>query len=199
MCGIPVGLLLLCFFFSSINLWILVIMPRKMNINRLSQDELAYELVKRGLDSGETVEEMRKILSQARKMEKVGNRFSYPDYPFTFEEDTRAVEAKLNDLSKEIDSCERPITSNNMARYEGTLEHLAGRVERMCADSEDRRKTRSALMVRMLGVMAKLEGVLRMTMIRLTICQLPFRSLRSQKLRNPWLILGHQEFPGTRV
>lgn len=47
-------------------------MFRKMNINKLSQDELNYEFSVRGLETW-TVDEMRKTLTKARKLEKAEN------------------------------------------------------------------------------------------------------------------------------
>ncbi|KAK9873279.1 hypothetical protein WA026_021768 [Henosepilachna vigintioctopunctata] len=60
----------------------------KFRINRLNQSQLNYELSIRGLQTG-TVDKMRK--SQAIKLEKEGGSISYPNYPYTFEEDKEAI------------------------------------------------------------------------------------------------------------
>ena len=67
-----------------------------MDVNRLSAEELTYELDVRGL-KGTTVDEMRKMLRTAIRREA---SFILPEYPFSFEEDKTAVTAKLDELFK---------------------------------------------------------------------------------------------------
>lgn len=48
-------------------------MFREMNIYHLSQDELVHELTIRGTENKGTVDEMRKLLSNAKRMERAGS------------------------------------------------------------------------------------------------------------------------------
>lgn len=52
--------------------WVINVMMRNLNINRLSHEELSYEMAIRGMAIG-TVDEMRKLLARVRKMEKLGD------------------------------------------------------------------------------------------------------------------------------
>lgn len=65
-------------------------MSGKIIINRLNQCQLNYLLTIRGLPTS-TVDKMRASLSRAMKLEKEGNSISYPSYPFTFKEDSEAI------------------------------------------------------------------------------------------------------------
>lgn len=77
-------------------------MLRNMDIYRLNQEKLKYELAIRGTAPG-TCEEMRKVLAKAKKLEKTGDSFTYPEHPYTIDQDARAVEKCLRELSLELD------------------------------------------------------------------------------------------------
>lgn len=73
----------------------------KIDVNRLDKSELTYELSIRGIAPG-TVEAMRASLAMARRMEKSGDSFTYPKYPYTPEEDAAAVRSKLDELGPKV-------------------------------------------------------------------------------------------------
>ena len=65
-----------------------------MDINRLSQEELVYEMMSRGLEKG-TVETMRSSLRASRMLERRGSVEEYSKYPFSYIEDRDAVRDKI--------------------------------------------------------------------------------------------------------
>lgn len=67
-----------------------------MDINRLSQEELSYELEIRDLPGG-NVDEMRKNLRLALKAEQDNKSLIVSPYPFTFEQDKDALEKKVRE------------------------------------------------------------------------------------------------------
>ncbi|KAF5283755.1 hypothetical protein FQR65_LT02649 [Abscondita terminalis] len=103
-------------------------MALKVVINYLSKEELAYEVEVRGADVG-TVEEMRKSLTSLLKIEKTDPKVidSYPDYQFTEESDTQAVEASLVAIQNLIDKFD----GGNSRKIESKLWHVLGRLRRM--------------------------------------------------------------------
>lgn len=131
-------------------------MLRNMNINRLSQDELSYEMAIRGMATG-TVEEMRKLLARARKMEKAGDSLTYPEHPFTFEEDAAAVTAKIAELRKDIDTLEGPKDSGSVVRMESKIAHLLERVDRMPVSSGEEKVAKSKLVSSVMLLLADVE------------------------------------------
>lgn len=106
-------------------------MGDKLVINRLNQAQLAYLLTIRGLPTG-TVDQMRKYLSRARKLEREGASLSYPTYPYIFEEDKIAidevistVEAGISDFQSLTLKSRRYRNSETRLRYALIrLEHL---------------------------------------------------------------------------
>ena len=100
----------------------------EMEINKLSQDELAYELKWRDLEIG-TVDQMRKTLRAATKL---GRRDSLvvPAYPFKFEEDKLAVEKKLEELGKLILNAPKSEKSKEYSKILVKVEWALARLDR---------------------------------------------------------------------
>jgi hypothetical protein len=110
-------------------------MTRKLQVNRLSQDELAYEVAIRGIAVG-TVEAMRQALAMALRLERRGDSVTYPKYPFTVEEDLQAVDAKLKELQPIVSEYREPTASHAFAKLQSKLTHVLGRIEHIDPEAE---------------------------------------------------------------
>lgn len=109
----------------------------KIDPNRLGKGELTYELAVRGIAAG-TVEVMRTRLAMARRLEKSGESFSYPAYPFTPEEDVTAVTTKLDELSKLLVDFNDTSSSGLFQKYLTKINHLMHRIDHIPKDHTDR-------------------------------------------------------------
>lgn len=128
-----------------------------LNINRLSTDELTYELAIRGVGSG-TCDVMRKQLASLRKLEKSGDSFTYPPYPFTHEEDREAVTNKLDtEVVPMMEGIEGDPNSGAVLKMQSKLAHLLGRVDRMPAESKDEKTVRAGFLGKILTRFADLD------------------------------------------
>ncbi|KAK9876438.1 hypothetical protein WA026_012751 [Henosepilachna vigintioctopunctata] len=132
----------------------------KFRINRLNQSQLNYELSIRGLQTG-TVDKMRKTLSQAIKREKEGGSISYPNYPYTFEEDKEAI---VGVVSRVEDSLSDPqLLSPASKRYtvnETRLAYALDRLDHIPIISIEQTTWKSQTFTRILELMDLLEGKL---------------------------------------
>lgn len=127
-----------------------------MQVNRLVQDELVYELTIRGIPTG-TVQEMRRTLASAIRLENSGESLRYPEHPYTFQQDSEAVTLKLADIKASLVEYRRPKTSSEYAKYNAQLMHLLGRVERIVSTNEEEKATSASLLGETLNLMEMLE------------------------------------------
>lgn len=127
-----------------------------MEVNRLSQDELAYEMEWRGLPIG-TVDEMRKALRAATKLER-RNSFVAPAYKFNFEQDQLAVEKKLEELEKLLEKPPKSETSKEYLKIVTKIEWGLRRLDRSIPENESQEKSKLALKNKLVMAMAGLEG-----------------------------------------
>ncbi|KAJ8912707.1 hypothetical protein NQ315_012261 [Exocentrus adspersus] len=124
-----------------------------MQVNRLNKEELTYELRVRGIAPG-TVEEMRRRLAMARRLEMAGDSVKYPDYPYTPEEDVEAVTKSLKELQPLIDQFSESASSNNFHTYQSKLSHLLHRLEHL---NEEQATERPALLANTLTLLDELH------------------------------------------
>lgn len=110
---------------------------RKMQVNRLNQEELNYELQIRGIATG-TVEQMRQALTMAMRLEKSGDSIKYPAYPFTEQEDISAVTKKLGEIEPEIVSFQETLSSGLYLKFQSKLSHVLGRIDNIPLESAER-------------------------------------------------------------
>ncbi|KAJ8910138.1 hypothetical protein NQ315_016107 [Exocentrus adspersus] len=118
-----------------------------------SEQGCTYELIIRGIAIS-TVEEMRKSLSMARRLELSGDSVKYPDYPYTAEEDVEAVTKSLDELQPLVGQFSDSSYSNNFHTYQSKLSHLLHRLEHV-DDGETTR--RSELLARTLTILDELH------------------------------------------
>ncbi|KAK4886671.1 hypothetical protein RN001_002942 [Aquatica leii] len=131
-------------------------MAGKLVISRLVQDELTYECQVRGIGSG-TVEEMRKSLAKAIRMENEGTTLPIPTYPYTFEEDMLAIRTKIEPIETGIAALTTS-KSNKHIKLETTLNHLLGRLKRSKPQNDDEIKERSEVLGKILALMTDLDN-----------------------------------------
>ncbi|KAK5643507.1 hypothetical protein RI129_007352 [Pyrocoelia pectoralis] len=131
-------------------------MSHKIIIARLDKDELEYELRVRGISTG-TVDEMRRSLSTAIQLEKSGESIRYPKYPFSFEEDSDAISAKLDTVSRFISQLSAVPTSNESQKWRTKLSHILNRLDFMTTTSEEEADVRSHLLASTLGLFNDLQ------------------------------------------
>jgi hypothetical protein len=114
-------------------------MALKFEVNRLASDELSYELEIRirGIVGLATVAEMRKTLRNLLRLEKSPTPLTYPDHPYTFEEDVTAVAQKLDEIGGLVESFEG-VRDATYAKIISKIAHALGRVNKSRADYNDR-------------------------------------------------------------
>lgn len=126
-----------------------------MQVKRLLQDELCYEVKIRGIATG-TVDEMRHSLAMALRLEKSGGSIRYPTYPFSIQEDIEAVEKKLSDLAPLVDDFSGDASSSAFGKLQSRLSHVLNRIDHIATDGPEAQK-RSELLARTLSLLDSLE------------------------------------------
>lgn len=124
--------------------------------DRLAVDELTYELTIRGIATG-TCEEMRKLLSRARKLEKSWDSITWPEHPYTFEDDSKAVIDKLAELQGEVMEMTPPLGSNFLVRLETKMAHVMGRIDRVVPTDDDQRIVKSKIVAKVTSLVDTAE------------------------------------------
>lgn len=130
--------------------------PPRYEVNRLSSEELIYELAIRGVTDIGTVDIMRKTLRNLLKLEREGTAIDYPKYPFTFEEDSTA----LSDKIKEIKDCIADFDGSNQGVYKKIFSKYAFALNRvnLCSAVDAASKSiRSKLLVDIVNLKSDLE------------------------------------------
>lgn len=132
----------------------------KMEINRLSQDELEYLLVIRGASTG-TVDQMRAALRNCRKYEREGHSLILKKYPFTFEQDKTAVEEKITELSHLIKDFDGTPQTGAHKKIVTKLEYVSCRIGNMVPLDDDGSDEQSKLRIGILQLDAELGTKLK--------------------------------------
>ncbi|XP_055913098.1 uncharacterized protein LOC129946788 [Eupeodes corollae] len=128
-----------------------------MNIGRLAQDELAYEMKVRGLKVG-TVEEMRKALRSSRLLVKRNSMEVSLVYPFSYEEDVEAIEAKIEEIRVLLKVPPRNPKSSEYIKIVTKIEWCIGRLARTPCEAEDEEDEVSSLRNKVLCLLGDLTG-----------------------------------------
>lgn len=103
----------------------------RLSVDRLSKDELEYELSIRGVVGSGTVEEMRKDLRQIMKLEKEGKPLQYPPYSRDVRIEFAIVQKKLDEAKILIQDFAGDKQSSEFIKIQTKLHHLLNRVNRI--------------------------------------------------------------------
>uniref|UniRef100_A0A1Y1KZF6 CCHC-type domain-containing protein n=1 Tax=Photinus pyralis TaxID=7054 RepID=A0A1Y1KZF6_PHOPY len=132
-------------------------------INRLSSDELIYELTVKGITEVATVEEMRKSLRRLLKLEKEGQSFTYPEYPFSVEDDLRALSDKITELENLLQDFDG--SDENLGKKISTKINFAiNRADKIIPQSTEGKNKKSRIMIAILNVKSGYEKKTRVFM-----------------------------------
>lgn len=127
-----------------------------MEINRLSQEELSYEMEARGLPVG-SVDNMRKSLRASRLLERRGSVDLFQDYPFSFEEDRDAVEQKLKEVESLMSELAKGAKPSTGAKAMAKLEWCLARIGRAKPSNDAELTQQSSLKSRLMLCLADLQ------------------------------------------
>lgn len=120
-------------------------------VNRLSQDELIYELKYRGFTEEGNVDRMRKCLRNLLRHEKMERSFSYhASYDVPLEQEKQEIETKILEISNLVKDFQEYPETSLQKKLETKFVHIFGRVDRISVDTEQGTKTRADLLQRML-------------------------------------------------
>lgn len=128
-------------------------MDLKIEINRLAQDELFYELKCRGVVTEQTVETGRKTLRELMRLEK-SSSYITPAYPFKYADDEAAVTAKLAEVELILDG----IVTDDVKKFKKVatkLAYLYGRINRSKPITKEEIAGRSNLLVQIISLVGK--------------------------------------------
>lgn len=134
-------------------------MEGKIDVNRLSKDELIYEMVIRGGEVKDaTVENMRKDLRSFLRLEQSKVALEYPSYPFKFQEDCDYLIAKCVEVENLVRDFSDFETSSTFKKISSKLVHCFKRTERSVATNAEEKKKRSQLLVQFVRFQADLSS-----------------------------------------
>lgn len=134
----------------------------RIEINRLSHDELEYLLLIRGAETG-TVEKMRATLRSFRKFEGEGQSLLLKKYPLTFAEDQQAVLLKLGELRNLISDYDGVPQTSVHKKLWTKFEYISFRIGKMAATSEEELEDQAKLRVQVLTLEATVSSKIKVT------------------------------------
>lgn len=132
-------------------------MDFKLEIVRLSQLELDYELRIRGVTGVEGADLRRKMLRNLMKLEKTDTSFKWPTHPFTFVQDLDAVKETLNEIEKLVQDFVGDRTSSVYKKLSTKAAHCYERVNRMQPLTEVEVSQRSELLLKLIAAWSDLQ------------------------------------------
>lgn len=122
-------------------------MDFKIEINRLPRTDLEYELLVRGAAIGQSINSMRSILRQLLRLESSPS-YHAPAYPFTFAEDSVAIEAKLESIRLAISTFSGDRRHSDFTKLSTGLAHVYGRINNSQPTSAEQTQSRSDYLLR---------------------------------------------------
>lgn len=132
-------------------------MSWKEEINRLSKDELTYELTVLGVTTLTDVNEMRKALRRLRKLQKSAS-FVFPDYPYTYDEDREALEAKVKEIESLVSTFSDSSKSTEYKKVITKLTHATSRLNRCKPTTDEQRRQVSQMLVSLTSLGSSLRS-----------------------------------------
>lgn len=147
----------------------------KDEINRLHQTELEYELKSRGLTTGGTVDDMRRAVRIALRLELDKTLDTAPS-TIKFEDDTPTIEANLVTLETDLASFDGQITTSTFRRTSSLLLHTIRRIERANALTTAAKNIKRNWVVRVHTIKLAFEVAHRRTMRTTTSTPTPHHS-----------------------
>ncbi|KAJ8916999.1 hypothetical protein NQ315_012915 [Exocentrus adspersus] len=133
-------------------------MEFKLDVNRLEKDELTYELAFCGITDKKTVEEMRKCLRAILRLERTESSLTYPQYPFTFEDDAVYIETKMSELQNLISGFSGSDTSSLHSKISSKLAHVFKRAERSKSSTDAQHIKRSNFLIELSTLQSQLKS-----------------------------------------
>lgn len=132
-----------------------------MDVNKLEEDELAYELKARGIEAMNDVNQMRSVLRGLMKMEIEGNSLMAATHKCVTAVDVKSevktCVKKLQVINNMIDDIQGDRYSERYRVADAKLCHLMNRVDKLPAVDQQDQKDRSSLLKGILFLMRKME------------------------------------------
>jgi len=130
-----------------------------MDVNKLDEDELSYELKIRGIASMNNVNEMRSVLRGLLKIEIEGNSLvaTNSNVSVDIKSEVRTCVKKLKDINLMINNIQGGRYSEQYRATDAKLCHLMNRVDKLPAINEQDLKERSNLLKGVLFLMRRME------------------------------------------
>ncbi|XP_074033256.1 uncharacterized protein [Leptinotarsa decemlineata] len=124
----------------------------KMDICRLTKDELIYELNVRGLGEGGslTVTDLRKALRNALALETTSLAIKNPAYPYQFAQDSTAVLSGIDTVKTSLGDFSGTEKDNKYKSIISRIAHLLGRVNRSNPQNDAEKTCKSDYRVQLL-------------------------------------------------
>jgi hypothetical protein len=150
------------------NIW-------KNFVDRLTQEELTYELECRGIPTG-TVADMRKGIRQVFKLDQ-NKSLSEIHYAVDFKTDQTAVVRYLDELDGLLQSFDGDTRTSSFTRVSALVRHLERRLERVVATKEDEKVELNRLKVRASQIKSDFEDSTKVYRRKsVAACSTPVRS-----------------------
>jgi len=138
-----------------------------MDVNKLEEDELSYELKARGIAAMNDVNEMRSVLRGLLKIEIEGNSLmaNNSSIPVDIKSEVKTCVKKLQVINTMIDNIQGDRYSEQYRAADAKLCHLMNRVDKLPAIDQQDQKDRSNLLKGILFLMRKMETMASSTTV----------------------------------
>ncbi|XP_071051474.1 uncharacterized protein [Onthophagus taurus] len=143
-------------------------MAKPLDISRLTQSMLTYELAVRGVSDVATVKEMRGVLRSMISLEKTGRKMDYPAHPFSFDVDLQALNEGYDEIRPLVADFADLKSSPSYRRLAAQLVHYIGRIERSRPALNTEKTSRTQLLVKFHKLRADLDSRAKAVSVRST-------------------------------
>ncbi|KAK4884063.1 hypothetical protein RN001_000334, partial [Aquatica leii] len=141
----------------------------RFEINRLSQDELKYEILIKGFEDVGNVTEMRATLRGLFKAEKAGTSFTYPEYQIAFGVDKQAITSKIAKLTALIADLSPETVASYSKKFASKLRHILERCQRAKLTTPEKEVTQQLLVAGILRLDCKFSDRVKSLRRRSTV------------------------------